>query len=744
MTKWTCSDRIIRAPWCRLGAWLVVAPMLAAGQDIALLSRAYRADPTAQNRAAVVQFAQTHQTNQGALALLSLGVKEIELKQFADALPHLESAMKRLPAIADYPAYFSAVADSELADYSRVEGRLSGVWDRSPASPLTGRSVVLLAKVYLKTNQPQKATALVNRYRGSLSGPAIEWLLAQAGDTASYAKLLTEYPLSKEANEADADDRLKSLPPKARLMRAIKLLDGGDAKRADTELEALLPSLSGADLELARLKLGVAKYTAHSFAAANSALASLTVANPEADAERLYYLIRSARRLDKPENFKLNLDRLASAHPKSTWRMQALLAAGDFYFLHNDVTTYETLYRTCAEAFSSDPQAAECQWRAAWGAHLKHRPESSELFKGLLTRFPASDKVPNGMYFLARNAEARGDWGSARAFYDEINSSYPNFFYATLARDRLKEAAIAKATPSPVAIAFLKTVAFPPRTKPENFSASPASLARYERARLLASGGLDELAENELRFGARTEGQREVVAVELAELATLREAPDMGIRYIKLLTPNYLRIPMDAAPERFWKLAFPLPFWTPLEQFSKERGLDPFLVAALIRQESEFNPKVISPAQAYGLTQVLPSTGREIGRKLNLKGFRADMLFQPEINLQIGTYIMRRYLDNAAGKWEAALASYNAGPGRVVQWLKWADFREPAEFVETIPFDETRNYVQSVLRNRDLYRRLYTGKEPQNPKVVASTNGDNGRKNVSPASGDRRPAPAVP
>jgi soluble lytic murein transglycosylase len=136
-------------------------------------------------------------------------------------------------------------------------------------------------------------------------------------------------------------------------------------------------------------------------------------------------------------------------------------------------------------------------------------------------------------------------------------------------------------------------------------------------------------------------------------------------------------------------------------------------VAALIRQESEFNPKALSRARAYGLTQVLPSTGREVSRKLKMRRFNAAMLYQPDVNLRIGTWYLRAMLDQLQGRWEPTLASYNAGKSRVVNWLRWSDFREPAEFIESIPFNETRNYVQSVLRNADIYRRLYA------PKTVA-------------------------
>ena len=150
-----------------------------------------------------------------------------------------------------------------------------------------------------------------------------------------------------------------------------------------------------------------------------------------------------------------------------------------------------------------------------------------------------------------------------------------------------------------------------------------------------------------------------------------------------------------------------MPYRAPLESHSRSQGLDPYLVAALIRQESEFNPNAVSRARAYGLTQVLPSTGRQLSRRVGITGFSPAMLFQPEVNLKLGTYYLKTLLDQQNGKWEQTLASYNAGKSRADEWSTWATYREPAEFIETVPFTETRNYIQIVLRNADVYRRLY-------------------------------------
>jgi soluble lytic murein transglycosylase len=130
------------------------------------------------------------------------------------------------------------------------------------------------------------------------------------------------------------------------------------------------------------------------------------------------------------------------------------------------------------------------------------------------------------------------------------------------------------------------------------------------------------------------------------------------------------------------------------------------LVAALIRQESEFDPKVVSYANARGLTQIVPSTGRELSRRLK-QPYSTAKLFQPSFNLQLGTYYLQSLAEQTGGKIEAALAAYNAGLSRARAWLTWGEFQEQAEFIETVPFSQTRDYIQTVLRNAEVYRRIY-------------------------------------
>jgi soluble lytic murein transglycosylase len=152
---------------------------------------------------------------------------------------------------------------------------------------------------------------------------------------------------------------------------------------------------------------------------------------------------------------------------------------------------------------------------------------------------------------------------------------------------------------------------------------------------------------------------------------------------------------------------FPQPYWSDLTADAQKNGLDPYLVASLIRQESEFNAGVVSHANAYGLMQLLPSVGKSMAKKQGMKGFNANELLNPSVNLELGTKNLRLVLDRFDGQPEYALAAYNAGDVPVRQWMAIGDYKDIAEFVESIPYTETREYVQAILRNREIYRALY-------------------------------------
>lgn len=657
-----------------------------------------------------------------SLADLKAGATALDAKRYPAAIAVLAPLVKRIPKLADYAAWLLGSAQFESQDYAAVPKTLDAVWKQTPPSPLVARAVLLAAKADLQNGAAKDAVEILRKHYTVLAQPAGDLAMAAAfagaGDSVSAAiydqRVYFTYPNSPEAAQADADlTRLKAqlgdnyppAMPNAMLGRALKLLATGSGARARKELETIIPQLGGAERDVARVRIGVAHYETKENLAAEKYLASLEGLSPEADAERLCYLSLSARRLKNQEEVHASLDQLGRLYPNSNWRLQALISDGNDHLIRNEFETYEPLYRACYESFPNDPQAATCHWKVAWGHYLRRRADAADLLRAHVRMFPGSENAAGAMYFLGRTAEGSRDAGAARAWYEEIVREYPNYFYTILARDRLTQ--VAGSQPSPVVNEFLRKLTFPPRVRTVNFEPNASSKARIERARMLAEAGLEDWAEVELRFAAQNEDQAPVMAVELASLTKDRAGPDQAMRYIKRYAPGYLFLPVESAPVNFWKLAFPMPYRTDLERFAKQYSLDPYLMAALIRQESEFNTKAVSPANARGLTQIEPATGRELSRRLKVRPYSTASLFQPAVNLQLGSFYLKSIADGLGGRYEIALAAYNAGLTRAHAWMTWGEFREPAEFIETVPFTETRNYIQTVLRNADLYRRLY-------------------------------------
>ncbi len=669
----------------------------------------------------------------GAAGLIAAAQHQLELGNFGSAADYATEASSKAPMLDDYAQYVRAEAEYQLKNYSEVQQSATRVFDQSPSSPLVGAAAALAVRADLDGNSPKQALEMVKKYTDVIPQPQADVLLARCfegtGDLGQaadyYQRVYYTHPVAKEATDAanalvDLKQRLGDAypapTPTAMLGRAQKLFDAKNPASARIELAAAIPQLGGAQRDLAQVRLGEADFLANNTQAAFEYLTALKVDDPEADAERLSYLIRCARKLDRHADVKPFLSQLEQQHPSSPWRLDALIFVADEARTDDDAGAYLPLYRACSETFPKDPRSAWCHWRIAFESYRKDGDDANDLLRAHVQQHPDSPYAENALYFLGRLQERKNDVASARACYDELVARFPNTYYAIVARERLKDPSVQAAKPSPAMVEFLRSASWPARPEFPSFEPGKTAQSRIDRAQLLQLTGLDDWAEGELKFGARHDGEQEnVYAYELARYAAARNEPDRAMHDIKSYAPGYLYMPLDQAPVTFWQLAFPVPYRTSIVQYSHDESLDPFLVAALIRQESEFNVRVISHANAYGLMQLLPSTGRQLARHFGIKRFSSGQLLLADRNIQLGTYFFHNLLNSYGGQTEIALASYNAGPGRANLWRTWGPFREPAEFIETVPFHETRGYIQLVLRNADVYRRLYQGVVPDVP-----------------------------
>src|SRR5258707_8824038 len=239
-------------------------------------------------------------------------------------------------------------------------------------------------------------------------------------------------------------------------------------------------------------------------------------------------------------------------------------------------------------------------------------------------------------------------------------------------------------------------------------SKPPADELHVQKAELLGNGGLVDFAVRELQAAAAAAADGGSWApAETAQLYLETGHYDKAIEVMKHSAQNYSALDIPDLPRKYWEALFPKAFWSDLKRSSAANGLDPYLVASLIRQESEFNPNAVSRANAVGLMQLLPKTGKLVAKQAKLKRYNASQLYTPAVNLELGTRYFRGMVDKFGGSFEYALAAYNAGSERVEEWLGQGKYRDPQEFVESIPFTETREYVQAILRNANVYKQLY-------------------------------------
>jgi soluble lytic murein transglycosylase len=658
--------------------------------------------------------------SQDAAADFRAALHNFQSKQAALARPMFAAIRTQWPLLADYAGWYQASIESEAKNFADVPPALDAVFKHSPKSPLRGKASLLAAEAYMKLGRPSDAIRVLREHASETTPPQTEMALADAylavGDKVNaalnYQRVYYHFPLSPAGPraltalaglKADMGANYPAVSTTTLLTRADLILDASRESEAKAAYTALLPLLRGADLDVARVRIGAATYLAKQDAAAWDYLSKLHVEDDEADAERLYYLTQSARRLGRFDQMDQQALRSSELHRGSPWTVDALIAAGNRHITDHDVAKFEPLYEACYRGAPQDADAHLCHWKVTWLHYMRRSADAVTMLQDHLRAYPSSDEASAAMYFLGRLAHLSGDEAAARSYFSETSTAFPNLFYATLARQRLT--ALGDVAPSPKVATFLKSVAPPSRTKSGEFTMTPPAKARIERAELLARAGFGDLAEAELRFGADLGEQPQLLGMEIAKLLGSGD-PAKALRYVKRYSRGYLLMPMASAPKEFWRLAFPLPYRQPLDRYAQSYGVDPYLMAALIRQESEFNPQAVSVTNARGLSQIEPYTGRDLAARLRV-AYSLPKLFQPEYNLQLGTYYVSMLTKQFEGNMEAVLASYNAGPSRAKTWLRWEEYREPAEFIETVPITQTREYIQAVLRNAAAYREIY-------------------------------------
>lgn len=671
---------------------------------------------TPQAYAGVTAYAQRHsKEDAGALAWLAIGYAHILDHDYAKAIDPLNHARPRAGDLGDYVAYYLGSSYLQTGRTAEAVATLADFSQKYPDSLLTKDAHVVYAGALLADNRGAEAAALLEKDRVP-ARPDIELGLGRAyaamGQSAKAVAALSNVyyrmPTSPEADTASAELKklTGSIAPLAladRRTRADLFAKGKRYSDAATEYRDLLDEVSPEDRPGLQLALASALQKSGRSKDAKQVLNSTPDSTPDVAAQKLFLLGECARTANEDDEFLRLQAQLRQSAPTSQWLEQSLLAAGNVYLLRRDYDRAIDAYREMQQRFPNGARASYAHWKVAWLSLRQGRnDEAKQEFDQQLALYPNSGEVPAALYWRARLAEEDNEPNKARAYYQKLSDRFRNFYYAELARQRLK---VLKPSAEPAQYALLDRV--PPLDLTNKFTTSdpPAEDLHVQKARLLENGGLVDFAVREIQAGAPSDDGNWMLA-ETARLYQDSGRYDRAIEVMKRGVPNYFAVDVPELPRTYWEALFPKAYWGDLKRFSSENELDPYLVASLIRQESEFNPNAISRANAVGLMQLLPVTGKKVAKEVKMHHFSPSQLYTPTVNLQLGTRYFKSMVDKF-GSFEYALAAYNAGSDRVEDWLAAGKYRDAQEFVESIPFTETREYVQAIMRNANVYKQLY-------------------------------------
>ena len=622
----------------------------------------------------------------------------------AQALPLVSDGALSTTPVADYARYYTGLALMRLNRTNEADAVFADLASKQIDGHLPEDAAFRLAEV---RESKQDFKGAVSVYESlvlkKLAQPQLAWLrLGLAADRAgapmrsveALQRAYYDFPTTAEADQAgqalDKQDvdldtafaakelaRAETLFQARRWASARQSYDRVRKFLEDTDRDRVAMRIAASDIALGRHREGRDAMRPH-------------LTGPLADEANFHFLtaVRGLRLRD--EHIALSRS-FVEKFPNSPFAEEVLNSLASAYIIDDQDAEADAVFREILNRYPAGRFTERAAWKAGWWAYRQGQfTDALQYFDRGAAQFPRSDYRPSWLYWSGRAAQQAGDIETGAARLRLAATDYHNSYYGRLAVKRL-----AGERGGPVA----PTLQRQPLPQP--------AIPTAGRIASLLSVGLNREAMNELQYAQRVWGDspqlQATIAVTHKRLGNVRA----GINAMKRAYPQYLAAGGETLPSEILKVIFPVDFWPLLQKYSKERGLDPFIVAALVAQESNFDPVVVSHANAYGLMQILPSTGRSYARKLGVKPFSTRRLTEADVNVRLGTQIFADEIRKYGGV-HFALAAYNAGGSRVIAWQREKPGLPQDEFIDDIPFPETQNYVKRILGTAEDYRYLYS------------------------------------
>ena len=641
---------------------------------------------------------------------------------FAKALPILVEPPVQQGTLGHYAQYYQGFAELRLGRPADARRTFQALASKNPVGFLA-EAVALREAEADETLGDQAAALAIYEHLAKAKTTAPDDVLLRLGRSAratgnterateAFSRILYEFPFGDLAPIASSELETLPIGPiapgtnryKLELGRAERLFGARRYVQARTAFDGLRQAAQGDDRELVQLRLAECDYFQKKARAAREGVRPF-IEKASRQGEALFFYAVASRELGDHAEYLRVVRRLVSDFPTQSWAEEALNNLATHYIVQNDDESADQTFRELYEKFPTGRYGERAAWKLGWWAYKHGRyAETVRVFESAAAQFPRSDYRPTWLYWSGRAHEALNEPALADTRYSLVAVDYLNSYYGRLALKRLESRA-----PS----------ALPDEGSPQP-PAATALPPNEPVVRALLALDLYDQALDELRYAQKAWGDSPAIQATIGWIHHERGDLRAGINAMKRAYPQYLAAGGEKLPTDILKVLYPVNYWTLIRRYSAEHQLDPYLVAALIAQESTFTADVKSSANAYGLMQLLPSTGRQYAKSLGLtKRFSISLLTTAEPNIKMGTAYFADLVRQFGGS-HYALATYNAGPNRVARWIAERPGIERDEFIDDIPFPETQNYVKRILGTAEEYRRLYGSGTVRNDEIDAT------------------------
>jgi soluble lytic murein transglycosylase len=666
-------------------------------------------------------------TRAAALARFLRGYLHFSTQNYQAALDALDARLIGAnSSLADYALFYRA--EAEMASNARADARkdYAEIYSKYEDSLKARDARLRAADAAVSSGDPTAAIKDLSPRAEAGDADAL-FVTARAYESMGrneeavgiYRRIYYEMPATTA--RVQAEERLVALGLSLKAAsfdelraRADALFEARQYAEAALDYDNLIAAFPDAErLDEVHLRRGASLLNSKQAAQAVLPLSKVSSRNADLHAEALFNLAEALRLASRAAESSVMVDRLLQQYPKSRRAQDALYNLATHFNKQNRASEAAVRYRQLIVSYSKTVYAAEASYQLGWQAYkAKNYAECARLLEYHLLnhRHPETKYIGEAAFWAGKSEELLGNKSRALALYQMASERYPYGYHGYLAG--LRAGRLRAANPG------LKPEAAAPGSDLERMrnnalhvekieeTADGSESVRLMRAADLEVIGLADMAIREFNNALASAPNSPRINLLVAQFYSRRGDPYQATLVLRRGYPDIYSYKEEEVPREAWEIMFPLTNWETIKQEAKKYGIDPYIAAGLIRQESVFNPNAVSRVGARGLMQVMIGTGRPIARRQGAGDITAADLLNPDLNIKLGMNYLAQMLGQF-GRIEYAAAGYNAGPGRARQWIAERGALDIEDWIETIPFTETRGYVQGVLRYAANYRRLY-------------------------------------